>query len=659
MALKSRVRDDALLELEKVEARLSGWLEAVPQAARDAILAQECAQSALDKLATFRCLRLAQRAVHQAGQALDATEAAAAQLDAGDLDGAHAAHAQILIDIQNIRKDQEVHLRHRPGFLSELFRTEFSRRWNARDSEFDVQLKEARAREQQARSHIATIQEMAQGVSVARERLMSAQREAQQFQANALHSGITPADTEDALLKAHRDLDSDAQAKRQAVILGQTQVDRAEQQAKTLRETAARADKAVARALEIISNAPFDLEQLRRWDLHALDRTTLHSVAPYTFDELFHARREVFVAAMELHKAFIRGAWRKLSRTLSAFVNVLNGSLHPAQVKDGVSHLWDVFFLVVPVASTTFASFPRLFSGMGREALAWLLIDEAGQATPQQAVGAIWRARRSVIVGDPLQLEPVVPVPAELVPPLLKRCAAETHWAPPNASAQTLADRANRFGTYLGEEGSDEVVWLGSPLVVHRRCLAPMFEISNCLSYNEKMVFGTEKDPGGEGMGPSRWIDMSADTSDGHWIESQGRQALALVERITGGALRREGKFKVYVITPFRSVARGIGDLLYHRFGFESKGMSGTVHTFQGKEAEHVVFLLGGDPKKPGAIASFAGKKPNLVNVAVTRAKRRLYVIGDLDHWTGPGDIHRIYARMAEQLAVSTVPADG
>ena len=58
----------------------------------------------------------------------------------------------------------------------------------------------------------------------------------------------------------------------------------------------------------------------------------------------------------------------------------------------------------------------------------------------------------------------------------------------------------------------------------------------------------------------------------------------------------------------------------------------GTVHTFQGKEAAAVIFCLGLDAAGFGP-ASWASAKPNLLNVAVTRAKYRLAVVGNKSLW--------------------------
>ena len=45
-----------------------------------------------------------------------------------------------------------------------------------------------------------------------------------------------------------------------------------------------------------------------------------------------------------------------------------------------------------------------------------------------------------------------------------------------------------------------------------------------------------------------------------------------------------------------------------------------------------MILVLGGDPRRPRG-REWAAGKPNLLNVAVSRAKRRLYVISNQESW--------------------------
>lgn len=76
----------------------------------------------------------------------------------------------------------------------------------------------------------------------------------------------------------------------------------------------------------------------------------------------------------------------------------------------------------------------------------------------------------------------------------------------------------------------------------------------------------------------------------------------------------------------------------------------GTIHTFQGREADTVVLVLGAPGPEARGARAWAGGTPNLLNVAVSRAKRRLYVIGSHSAWKGAGVFRHLAAALPRKV---------
>jgi len=343
--------------------------------------------------------------------------------------------------------------------------------------------------------------------------------------------------------------------------------------------------------------------------------------SPWADQNWREARIKLFVAALNLHRAFIEDNAAQMLTNLGAAMDMLSGNLRGEKER---AIALDSLALVCPVISTTFAAVHSFLGDIGAESIGWLLIDEAGQATPQAAVGSIWRARRTVVVGDPLQIEPVVTLPYPIESSLASiGMGVEKRWHPSLTSAQVLADASTSIGTWVG--GGDHALWVGAPLRVHRRCDDPMFSISNAVAYDGLMVH--HKQPSNASFDESEWIDVpSGQSGAGNWIEAEGVALRQLVNRLKGqGALAQD----MFIISPFKDVAykaKSIGMDL----GLDESRI-GTVHTAQGKESQIVILVLGGGT---AGARDWAASKPNMLNVAVSRAKARLFVIGDRSEWS-------------------------
>ncbi|MGM3193145.1 AAA domain-containing protein [Dickeya dadantii subsp. dieffenbachiae] len=360
-------------------------------------------------------------------------------------------------------------------------------------------------------------------------------------------------------------------------------------------------------------------------------------------------RSTLFIAAMELHQAWVYEALG-INRFRSIVLEFNSFLAHP-HTKVSPIRWWQTLFMIVPVLSTTFASIGRMFHGVKSEELGWLMIDEAGQASPQQAVGAIWRAKRVLVVGDPLQVEPVFTTS----PPLVERLCLDVlqerakDWNPGLLSVQQVADRVNSWGCEL--EVMNIPVWIGIPLWVHRRCIEPMFSLANKMAYNERMIHGLSADKISRqsinNTIDNHWLVSSGGQGEKQYRDSHGNDLLTLVDRLLAENVPLNS---IYVITPFKAVKAGILQLIGQRnikawrqhaplishqeLSDWQKKCIGTVHTFQGKENDIVIFVLGCDKDNDGG-AKWAASKPNLLNVALTRAKKHIFVIGDPIVWHG------------------------
>ncbi|UII32158.1 hypothetical protein LVD17_28135 [Fulvivirga ulvae] len=222
----------------------------------------------------------------------------------------------------------------------------------------------------------------------------------------------------------------------------------------------------------------------------AIETKLVQEACPWYSDKFKQLQSELFISSMKLHEKFILRANSTnngILHTMAAFFEYLKGTLQVT--KQQVKAMFDTFFLVIPVVSSTFASIQSMLRDLDKEDIPWLFIDEAGQAVPQAAAGAVWRSQRVAVVGDPLQIEPVVTIAPTLTNNISKYYNLTKENINNSLSVQVLADRINPLGATLSSD--DAPVWVGIPLLVHRRCLSPMFDIANSIAYANTMYQST------------------------------------------------------------------------------------------------------------------------------------------------------------------------
>ena len=269
-----------------------------------------------------------------------------------------------------------------------------------------------------------------------------------------------------------------------------------------------------------------------------------------------------------------------------------------------------------------------------------LIVDEAGQVSPEIGVASFALAKRAIVVGDVDQIEPIWAIPDRIDGANAKHSevvANETQLqdfrdsglSAANGSLMRVAQRATPFAKHP-DRGR------GMFLSEHRRCWPEIIRMCNALVYGDRLLPCREDDgerkiapsvgyvhiPGMERLkGGSRDNPTEAAAIAG-WLSQRKSQIEAGYPSKTLGEL-------VGVVTPFAAQKRRILSELVTVLGKGHDITVGTVHALQGAQRRVVLFSpTYGLGTEPGT--TFIDRSPSLLNVAISRAEDAFLVFGNM-----------------------------
>lgn len=302
--------------------------------------------------------------------------------------------------------------------------------------------------------------------------------------------------------------------------------------------------------------------------------------------------------------------------------------------KNSKTEFFKLISLAYPIVASTLTSAYKM-SGFktlnGLDVRPWnlVLLDEAGMVSVESMVHVLSRANTAMIVGDPLQLEPIRTISQRSMKIIKEDYYKDDteNFLMAGPGQATAYHRA--AGALTG--GIDDI---GSGIVLdeHRRCQKPIAELFIEIAKYTNVNIETST--------PNARVTEAFNKMGGYnlmFYDIEGchgskKTNIDEADAIDGLLTRLdEAGYDLFndvgIITPYADQKR----LLISRFGkrlnHDVAAKIGTVHQFQGVGFEVIIFSTVIFTENDNS--SFLNNKPNLLNVAVSRAKQQFIIVGN------------------------------
>jgi hypothetical protein len=315
---------------------------------------------------------------------------------------------------------------------------------------------------------------------------------------------------------------------------------------------------------------------------------------------------------------------------------------------------WHRYAKLTPCFVSTFYMAPRFFAywegsrSGGTELplegfIDLLIVDEAGQVTPEVGGATFALAQRALVVGDTMQIQPVWGVhratdEGNLAQSGIARTEQErelfahTGMSAASGSVMRVGQRQSPYVVPGAEDG-------GMFLSEHRRCVPEIIAYCNDLAYHGRLEPKRPSEPGyplprmgyahvqgrSQRIGGSRTNHPEAQMI-AEWI-AERREFLEALPHESKDNPKALLKDIVAVVTPFSAQARLIRQELGKR-GIDRVTV-GTVHALQGAERDVVLFSSVYTRDDSGS-EFFFDRDKTMLNVTVSRARDSFMVFGDM-----------------------------
>ena len=359
------------------------------------------------------------------------------------------------------------------------------------------------------------------------------------------------------------------------------------------------------------------------------------------------------------HKAFLLATHYWEARWLHATNDAIENDTEKGTGEWAISNKWRRRAMLTPCFVATFYMAPTHFlysqyQGENQEGnpifeylplynfLDLLIIDEAGQVTPEVSIPVFSLAQKAIVVGDLQQIEPIWSIPPKidqgnLVKDQITLESSQYEYLndlgflSSSGNIMKMAKNACEFETNLGAKKENGLV-----LLEHRRCNDEIIGFCNELAYNgilkpmkgkakEDQIFPSMIAYHIEGVSEQKFNsrrNLNEVKAILNWLNEnkeniQNAYNVDAVESVLG------------IITPFASQKGELSKMLSDS-GFKVNKMKlGTVHALQGAEREIVLFSSVYSNEDEGVLFFDRDNKPNMLNVAVSRAKDSFILFGD------------------------------